>query len=191
MSPSLKSGLTPEEYLALERRSLDEKHDDLDGELFLMPGASEPHNQIVVNLSAEIHRQFKGRPCRVYSNDMRVRIPGTRRYFYPDLVAVAEAPKFEDEEQDTLVNPVLIIEVLSASTEIYDRGAKFESYGRIDTVVEYVLVSQTQAHIERFQKQTNGQWLFTATIGIGSFVDLSSVGCRLSVTEIYDKIAIP
>ena len=187
MSSQLKSKLTPEEYLAFERRS-EVRHEYMDGELFAMSGASEPHNQIVVNLSGEIRAQFKGRSCKVYTNDMRVRIAGTGRYVYPDVTAVCGAARFDDQELDTLINPSLIIEVLSTATEAYDRGEKFGYYRRIETFAEYVLVAQDKPHIEQFSSQPNGQWLFTATSGLESSVELPSVGCRLLLAEIYDKV---
>ena len=187
MSSQLKSGLTSEEYLAFERSS-PERHEYVDGDLFAMGGASERHNQIVVNLSGEIRAQFKGRSCRVYTNDMRIRIAGTNRYSYPDVAALCDQALFDDEQKDTLTNPRLIIEVLSASTEAYDRGGKFEYYRRIESLAEYVLVAQDKPHIERFARQSNDQWLFTATSGLESVVELSSVGCRLSLAEIYDKV---
>ncbi len=187
MSSQLDSGLTPEEYLAFERRS-PERHEYADGELFAMTGASEPHNQIVVNLGGEIRRQFKGRLCKVYTNDLRVRIPGTARYCYPDVSALCGSGRFEDEHRDTLVNPNLVIEVLSASTEAYDRGEKFEFYRRIETLSEYVLVAQDKPQIEQFNRQPNGQWLFTATSGLEAFIELPSVGCKISLAEIYDKV---
>ncbi len=187
MSSQLHSRLTPEEYLAFERRS-PERHEYVDGELFDMSGASKRHNQIVVNLSREISTQFKGRSCAVYTNDMRVRIAGATRYNYPDVVALCGLAGFDDKEQDTLVNPNLIVEVLSASTEAYDRGEKFEYYRRIEAFAEYVLVAQDKPHIEQFSRQPNGQWLFTATSGLESLVDLTSVACRLLLTEVYDKV---
>ena len=187
MSSPLKSGLTPEEYLAFERRS-EERHEYVDGELFAMSGASERHNLIVVNFSREISLQFKGRSCKVYTNDMRVTIAGTARYCYPDVAALCNPAVFDDEQKDTLLNPNLIIEVLSASTEAYDRGEKFEYYRRIESLKEFVLVAQDKPYIERFTRQTNDQWLFTSTSGLESFVELSSVGCRLSLAEIYDKV---
>jgi len=187
MSSRLNLKLTPEEYLAFERRS-EERHEYVNGELFAMSGASERHNQIVVNLSGEIRTQFKARSCKVYTNDMRIRIPGTARYTYPDVAALCDVARFEDKELDTLTNPALIIEVLSASTEAYDRGLKFEEYRHIETFVEYVLVAQTKPHIEQFRRQTDGQWLFSTTSGLESFIDFASVGCRLSLAEIYDKV---
>lgn len=173
--------------MAFERRS-SERHEYVDGVLSAMSGASERHNQIVVNLGGEIRAQFKGRPCKVYTNDMRVRIAGTTRYAYPDVAALCSSARFDDEEKDTLINPNLIIKVLSVSTEAYDRGEKFEYYRRIETLAEYVLVGQDKPHIEQFSRQPNGQWLFTETSGLESFVELTSVGCRLSLAEIYDKV---
>lgn len=187
MSSQLNSRLTPEGYLAFERRS-EQRHEYIDGELFAMSGASERHNQIVVNLSGEIRTQFKGRSCRVYTNDMRVRIAGTARYTYPDVTALCGQGLFDDKEQDTLINPNLIIEVLSVSTEAYDRGQKFEYYRQVETLTEYVLVAQDKPHVEQFRRQSDGQWLFTATSGLESFIELPSVGCRLSLAEIYDKV---
>ncbi len=187
MSSQLKSRLTVEEYLAFERRS-PKRHEYVDGEMFAMSGASERHNQIVVNIGGEIRTQFKGRACKVYTNDLRVRIAGTTRYAYPDVVALCGTGLFDDSEKDTLVNPNLIIEVLSVPTEAYDRGEKFENYRRVETCTEYVLVAQDKPHIEQFRKQPTGQWLFTATSGIESTVELESVGCRLSFSEIYDKV---
>jgi Uma2 family endonuclease len=187
MSSQLNSRLTPDEYLAFERRS-ELRHEYIDGELFAMSGASEPHNQIVVNLIREISTQFRGRPCKVYTNDMRVRIMGTSRYVYPDAVALCGPPHFEDQEQDTLTNPNLIVEVLSTTTEAYDRGEKFEYYRRIETLTEYVLIAQDKPHVEQFFRQSNGQWLFTETSGMEKTIELPSVGCQLSLAELYDKV---
>jgi Uma2 family endonuclease len=159
----------------------------VDGELFAMGGASERHNLIVVNIGGEIRAQFKGRLCKAYTNDMRVRIAGTSRYVYPDVAALCGPAQFDDEEKDTLINPNLIIQVLS-TTEAYVRGEKCEDYRRLDTVSEYILVAQDKPHIEQFARQPNGQWLFTVTSGLESFVELTSVGCRLSLAEIYDKV---
>src|SRR5258708_26730796 len=127
MSSRLDSRLTPEEYLAFERRS-PERHEYVDGELFAMGGASERHNQIVVNIGGEIRTQFKHRPCKVYTNDMRIGISGTKRFSYPDVAALCDQALFDDSQKDTLINPRLIIEVLSLSTEAYDRGENFEYY---------------------------------------------------------------
>ena len=190
MSIKLKSEMTREQYLAFERRS-PKRHEYVDGELFAMTGASEPHILIVGNFGGELRLQFKSRRCRVYTNDMRVRIAGKDRYNYPDIVAVCDPPILEDQELDTLVNPSLIVEVLSPSTEAYDRGAKFEDYRAIETLKEYVLVDQTKPLVEQFRRQSDGQWLFTSASGLEAFIDLPSVGCRISLAEIYDKVEFP
>src|SRR5207249_413384 len=137
-------------------------------------------NQIVINLGGELRNAFKARACKVYTNDMRIRISGTTRYTYPDVVALCEPARFADDKKDTLTNPNLIVEVLSASTEAYDRGEKFESYRGIESLAEYVLVSQDKPHIEQFRRQESGEWIFTATSGLSSSVELVSVGCRIS-----------
>jgi Uma2 family endonuclease len=187
MSSQLHTRLTPDEYLAFERSS-EIRHEYVDGELVAMSGASRQHNQIVVNVSREISVQFKGRPCFVYTNDMRVRIMGTSHYVYPDAVALCGSPLFEDQEQDTLTNPNLVVEVLSTTTEAYDRGEKFEYYRSIETCNEYLLIAQDKPHVERFSRQSDGQWLFTATSGLGNSIELKSVDCRLLLAELYDKV---
>ncbi|HYV06815.1 MAG TPA: Uma2 family endonuclease, partial [Blastocatellia bacterium] len=131
---------TPEEYLAYERAS-DTKHEYLNGEIFAMGGASSRHVLIVTNLVVELGSQVKGGPCLVYSTDLRVKVSPTGLYTYPDVIAVCNNPEFSDEQKDTLLNPVLIIEVLSDSTKDYDRGGKFEQYRTIISFAEYLLVA--------------------------------------------------
>lgn len=189
MSSQAKPQFTPEEYLAMERGS-EQRHEYFDGEIFLMSGASESHNLIAVNISREISIQFKGRPCRVYSADMRIRVATTGLYTYPDIVAVCGQPALEDQQLDTLLNPTLVIEILSPSTEAYDRGRTFEHYRNIDSLAEYLLVSQDNAHVEHFVRQPGGQWLFSEVTGLERSVDLPSVACRLQLAEIYDKVEL-
>ena len=117
-----------------------------------MTGASRKHNLIVANLVLEIGRQLKGRPCEVYPSDMRLRVPATGLYKYPDVTVVCGAPELADEHMDILLNPTVLIEVLSDSTERYDRGRKAENYRRIDSLQEYLLVDQTQPRIERYRR---------------------------------------
>ena len=139
MSLQPKPRLTPEDYLALER-SADFKSEYFDGEIFAMTGASEPHNTIVANTLSEIRQQLKKRPCKVYANDMRVKVDPTGLYTYPDVVVVCGKARLEDAHLDTLLNPTLIVEVLSDSTEAYDRGRKFEHYRKLESLAEYVLI---------------------------------------------------
>lgn len=187
MSQPLDSNLTPDSYLEFERRS-QIRHEYIDGELFAMTGASLQHNQVVVNFSREISVQLKEKQSFIYTNDMRVRVPAMSRYFYPDAVCLCGTPLFEDREQDTLTNPNLIAEVLSKSTQAYDRGEKFEDYRRIPAMNEYVLIAQDRPHVEQFLRQSNGRWLFMETNGIEKTIELPSISCPLSLTELYDKV---
>lgn len=182
-----KSKMTPQEYLDFERNS-EEKHEYFDGEIFAMAGAKRRHNVVNSNFNGLIWQHLRGKSCENYANDMRVMIPRTGLYTYPDLVVVCGEPQFQDDKSDTLLNPVLIIEVLSESTETYDRGKKFQHYRSIETLQEYVLVSTEEARIEKFQKTGNGFWFLSEAIGIGANIELSSIEQTVSLAEIYDKI---
>ncbi len=181
--------MTPEEYLALERQA-EYKSEYFDGEIFAMSGASPTHNQITANVLAEIHAQFKKRPCRVYVNDMRVKVSPTGLYTYPDIVALCDKPRFDDAQKDTLLNPTVLIEILSDSTANYDRGAKFKHYRTLDSLKEYLLVAQNEYHIEHYVRQANNQWLLSETSHLIDVIELPSINCRLVLTDIYDKVEI-
>jgi Uma2 family endonuclease len=189
VSRKTKPRFTPEIYLALERLA-DHKSEYLNGEIFAMAGASEPHNLIVTNVVSELRTQLKGRACKVYPSDMRVKVGETGLYTYPDVVALCGRAEFEDNERDTLVNPAVIIEVLSPSTEAYDRGKKFEHYRRLRSLAEYVLISQERHRIEYYQRQANDQWLLTEINGLESRLHLSAIDCDLALAEVYDKVQI-
>ncbi len=188
MSSQLTTYLTPEEYLALERKA-EFKNEYIDGEIVAMTGASREHNLVVVNITREISQQLKGRSCEAYSNDMRVRIPSSRLYTYPDMVVVCDEPQFEDQEFDTLLNPTVIIEVLSESTELYDRGKKFSFYRTIESLAEYLLVAQDECRIEQFVRQADGGWLLSEHRSPEDTVKLASIQCSLELREVYDKVA--
>ncbi|HZF07917.1 MAG TPA: Uma2 family endonuclease [Thermoanaerobaculia bacterium] len=190
MSVHSKPYLTAEDYLAFER-SAETRSEYVDGEMVAMAGASREHNLIVTNLLGELRSQLKGRPCELYPSDLRVRVPATGLYTYSDVVVVCGEPRFEDEHFDTLLNPSLVIEVLSASTEGYDRGKKFEHYRALDSLREYLLVSQDEPLVEQFVRQEDGAWRFTATSGRDAVVHLPSLGCSLALAEIYDKVPLP
>lgn len=190
MSSQPTSYLTPAEYLAIERKA-EYKSEYIDGVIVGMTGASREHNLIAFNLAGIISPQLKGQPCEGYSNDMRVRTPSTRLYTYPDLVVVCGEPQFEDDEFDTLLNPTVIIEVLSDSTELYDRGKKFGFYRTIDSLAEYLLVAQNESRIEHYAKQTDGRWLLSDYRTPEETVELVSIQCRLSLGEVYDKVTFP
>ena len=190
MSTQPKTFLTPEQYLAIEREA-EYKSEYFQGEMFAMAGAGEAHNVLVGNLVAGLHQQFRSRPCRVYSNDMRVRVSATGLYTYPDVVAACGERRFLDERRDTLLNPSLLVEVLSPSTEAYDRGRKFEHYRSIESLREYLLVASDRVHAELYTRQPDGRWLLTSADRLEDSLDLESVGCRLALLDLYEKTDLP
>ncbi len=185
-----KPRLTPEDYLALER-SADFKSEYFNGETFAMTGASRAHNTIVLNIGSEIRQQLKQRPCKAYVNDMRVKVDPTGLYIYPDVVVVCGKEQFDDTHLDTLLNPTLIVEILSESTEAYDRGRKFEHYRKLDSLAEYVLIAQNRPHIESYRRQADQQWLLTECSELDGTLRLPSIDCDLALVEIYDKVELP
>jgi len=190
MSVQAKTRISPEEYLEIERRA-ETKSEYLDGEMFAMTGVTRKHSLVTTNLVRELSQRLIDRPCEVHSSDLRVYIPATGLYTYPDLAIVCGEPRFEeDQEIDTLLNPTLIIEVLSPSTEAYDRGKKFEHYDTIESLAEYVLVSQATPRVGQFVRQEGGHWLFPATSGLDSKVALPSIGCELALAAVYHKVQL-
>ncbi|MDS4069452.1 MAG: Uma2 family endonuclease [Candidatus Competibacter sp.] len=187
MSLQPKPCLSPEDYLALER-SAEFKSEYFDGEIFAMTGASEPHNLIVVNTVRELGNQLKKRPCKVYASDMRVKVSPTGLYTYPDLVVVCGKAQFDDSHVDTLLNPTLIVEVLSGSTEAYDRGRKFEHYRKLESLAEYVLIAQHHPHVESYRRQPDHRWMLTDSDGLDGSLRLDAIDCELTLAEIYDKV---
>lgn len=188
MSAQPKRLLTPEEYLAIER-DVEAKHEFYRGEMFAMGGASREHNLITGNVGASLHAQLANRPCEAYQNDMRVKVSASGLYTYPDVVVTCEKPRFEDDKFDTLLNPQSIIEVLSDTTEKYDRGKKFEFYRQIDSLREYALISQDRAHIELFTKGDDGVWKLSEATGLDATIELAAIGCRLSLADVYAKVS--
>jgi Uma2 family endonuclease len=181
-----KKRWTVEEYLAFERSS-DEKHEFIDGEVYLMAGASRRHNLIALNAAASLHNQLKQRPCEVYAADMRVRVEPD--YTYPDVSVVCDPPKFADGEHvDTLLNPMLIVEVLSPSTEMYDRGKKFQKYRTLDSFREYILIAQDEYRIETFLRAEDGRWILSEVTGADAEISLTTIGCTLRLADVYDKV---
>jgi Uma2 family endonuclease len=185
MSTQPKSHLTPEQYLQIERRA-DFRSEYFQGEMFAMSGAREPHLLVVTALVALLYGSLKGR-CRVYSNDMRVLVSPTGLYTYPDIVVVCGKPNFLDDELDTLTNPTLLIEVLSPSTESYDRGKKFDHYRTIESLQQYLLVSTDRPHVDSFTRSA-GVWTFSAADGLNSELVLGSVGSTLRLDAIYADV---
>lgn len=188
MSRQVKAYVTPEEYLAYERRA-EYKNEYIDGQIYAMTGASRRHNLIVGNIFSELKQKLRGRPCETYMSDMRVRIPSTNIYTYPDVAVACDEPRFEDVEVDTLLNPLLLVEVLSKSTERYDRRVKFNYYRTLESLTEYLLVSQDECHVAQHVRQPDGRWLLTDIRGRESQVELASVECTLALNEIYDRVS--
>ena len=178
--------LTTEEYLAKERKALT-KSEYRDGQIQAMPGASRKHNLIAGNTFAELHVQLRNRVCEVYQNDMRVKVSAAGTYTYPDVVVVCEEPRFEDTHFDTLLNPTVLIEVLSPSTAAYDRGDKFASYQKLDSLCEYVLISQDSVCVEHYLRQEQ-DWNLTEFRSLDDVFSLVSIGCELSLRAIYAKV---
>jgi Uma2 family endonuclease len=179
--------LTPAEYLALERAS-ECKSEYVNGEMRAMTGASRRHNLIVTNILASLHQQLRKRNCEVYPSDMRVKVPSTGRYTYPDIIVVCGKPQFEDQYRDTLLNPMLIVEVLSDSTESYDRGDKFENFRTIASLSDYLLVAQHRIHVEHYVRQTGDTWLLSDYNRPDQVVDIQNWQCQLLLEDVYEKI---
>jgi Uma2 family endonuclease len=188
MSTLSKPYLTPEQYLAMERKA-EFKSEYYQGEMFAMSGARRTHNLIAVNAVASLHQQLRGRPCEAYSNDMRVWVTSEDLYTYPDLIIVCGEPKFSDNTFDTLLNPTVIVEILSESTEAYDRGQKFKLYRSLDSLAEYLLISSQQVSAELFTRQPDGLWMLNAKSSPEDSIELKSVDCRLRLADLYEKVA--
>jgi len=186
MAINPQQSMTPEEYLAFERAHTDAKHEYLNGEITAMSGASLQHNIIVSNLVISLGIQMRGRPCNVFSSDMRVKIPATGLYTYPDIAALCGSPQLEDEAGDTLLNPSVIVEVLSPSTEAYDRGAKFAHYQSVESLQVYILVSQDKPRIEVFQRQEDRNWLYSVAETLDTSVRVEVVDCELALADVYE-----
>jgi len=188
MSSPKPSYLPPGEYLDLDRRA-EIRSEYVRGRMFAMSGATRRHALIAGNLQGEIWTQLRGRRGEVYVNDMRVKVSPTGIYTYPDIVAVCGEARFEDEAVDTLLNPTVIVEVLSESTEAYDRGEKFAQYRRLDTLREFVLVSQDKIRVEHFRREGE-EWILSEVDGPDATLHLGSIDCHVGLAVIYEKVEI-
>ncbi len=179
---------SPAEYLAFERAQTDTRHEYHNGEIIAMSGASLVHNIIVSNLIISLGLQMRGRSCNVFPSDMRVKVPATGLYTYPDISALCGAPELEDHAADTLLNPSVIVEVLSPSTEAYDRGAKFAHYQSIESLQAYVLVAQDRPRIEIFTRRESGDWLYSVADLPNAAVRLDTIDCELILSDVYEGV---
>ena len=182
-SIAARTYLTPEEYIAAERKATF-KSEYLSGEIVAMSGASNEHNLITMNTANGLYNQVTERGCRVYASDMRVGIGEGVSYFYPDIAVTCDRPRFEDDAFDTLINPQVVIEVLSDSTANYDRGEKFRRYRQLESLQEYILISQDQVHVEHYLRQGK-QWVLSEFSELEDVLLLVSIEAELSLRQIY------
>ena len=155
-----------------------------------MTGASRKHNLIAVNTASSLSQQLRGRSCEVYVSDMRVKVAASGLYTYPDVVVVCGEPKFEDDYLDTLLNPTVLFEILSKSTERYDRIAKSDYYRTLESLTEHLLVAQDEVRVEHYAKQADGQWSLSDLRTIDAAIELESIGCSLALSDVYDKVSL-
>lgn len=190
MSAVSKKKLTPAEYLAVEREATF-KSEFYNGETFAMAGASRAHTELAGSIESGLRNRLRGSGCQTLSRDMRVRVSPNGLYTYPDVLIYCGTPMFEDENEDTLLNPRVLIEVLSDSTEAYDRGAKFRLYEQIETFQEYVLVSQDEHLVERFVRQPDGTWTRSTVAGRNAEFAFATVPVTIPMAEIYENVTFP
>lgn len=191
MSAQPKPYITEADYLERERASTT-KHEYFAGAIFAMTGASEAHNLIASNLTAALHRQLRGRACRIYPSDMRLRVVATGLNTYPDLTIVCGPPQFADpSKRDTLINPTILIEILSPSTERYDRGLKFQNYRTIPSLQDYMLIAQDSAHLEHYTRHETNQWILTEVSGLDRSLAIASLAITLALADVYEQIDLP
>jgi Uma2 family endonuclease len=185
--PRTLSVFTADQYLDLERHT-EIRHEFLDGIVYAMSGASRAHSAICFNLAGITGLQIRGTNYQGFSPNMKVRAGDASLYAYPDLTVVCGEPILHDDHGDVLLNPVVIFEVLSRSTEAYDRGEKFERYKTVETLTDYVLVSQDRPRLEHFSRQPDGTWSLKEVGGLDASLDIASINCRLPLAEVYDRI---
>ncbi len=185
-SVAIQTQLSPEEYLTRERKAIT-KSEFVRGKIVAMAGASYTHNIITTNMSTALNNKLMDGSCMVMASDMRVKAPSTSSYFYPDIVVVCDKPRFEDNTFDTLLNPIIIIEVLSPSTKDYDRIDKFSHYQQLASLQEYILVSQDEVHVEHYMRHGT-LWKPTEFRSIENVLSLTSIACELSLQDVYRQI---
>ena len=186
MSSPRPNRLTPGEYLELERKA-EIRSEYIAGRMYAMSGASRRHGLIAVNVTRELSSQLRQRDCEVYASDMRVKVAPTGLYTYPDIVAVCGEAQFYDEQTDTLLNPTVIVEILSDSTEAYDRGEKFAHYRRLDSLREYVLIAQNRVRVEHYRREGE-EWVLSEVSEPDAILHLVSIDCHVGIAAIYEKI---
>ena len=191
MSTVPKFLLSESEYLEFERAS-EMRHEFGRGELFAMAGASEGHNLASGNLFVAVQLALRDKPCRAYTHDMRVFASESRAYVYPDIVVACPPIEFKDAKRDTLLNPQVVVEVLSPSTESYDRGRKFDLYRQSESLRQYVLIAQDEPRVMSYIRQSDGvAWLLTPLEGLNAVLEFPTLGVSLPLSEIYRNVEFP
>jgi Uma2 family endonuclease len=180
--------VTPEEYLEAERKA-EYRSEYLDGQVYAMAGASPAHGRISVNLTRRLAEQLEDGPCEVFVLDLKVRVATAGPYFYPDLVVVCGEPLMQDQHDDVILNAKVVIEILSPSTESFDRGKKFQAYARHEFLSEYVLIAQDHVQVDHYVRQPNGHWDFTSMSDVDGVIEFPTIGARLKVADIYKRVA--
>ena len=181
--PKEATRMSEAEYLAFERAS-ETKHEYIDGHVYAMTGGSPAHSLISAYTTISLGTQLQGRPCAVYTSD--VKIKANRDHVYADVSVVCGEPQYKDK--DILLNPVVVIEVLSPTTEKYDRGRKFQQYRQLESMQEYLLIAQDSPHIERYLRQPDNTWLLADAVGLDASLELPSIGCTLKLADVYQKV---
>lgn len=181
--------MSAEEYLAIDRAA-EFRSELLDGEMVAMSGGSMRHSQLGVNLIVELQTALRGRNCQAFNSDFRVRVSATT-YTYPDATVVCGKPALADERQDVLLNPIVIFEVLSPSTERYDRGIKLQRYRAIDSLEDYILVDQNQMRVERYTRSSGNTWTLRDYAGADATSTIESIGVSLALHRLYERVEIP
>jgi Uma2 family endonuclease len=188
MSAHAQPKITPEQYLEIERAA-EFRSEYYAGRMYAMAGGQYRHAHIFGNVAREIGIQTKGGPCIVTTSDARLAVSYEGLYTYPDVMVVCGDRKFVDGRKDTVQNPIVLVEVLSPSTEAYDRGFKAAQYRRLESLQEYAFVSQTEARVEVFRRQSQGEWLLSESIGLDAECRFDSIRCRIPLRDIYDRVS--
>lgn len=181
---------TPEEYLEMERAA-SVKSEYLNGMIYAMAGSTPEHSAITANVTGVAFAALADKPCQVYTSDLKVRTAPQGLYAYPDLTIVCGEPQFHDEKRDVLINPIVIIEVLSESTEAYDRGRKFQQYRQLESLKDYLLIAQDAPYVELYSRQPDDTWVLRTVSGLEATVSLPSIGCTLPLSGIYRNVVFP
>jgi Uma2 family endonuclease len=189
--PKKQIEYTPEEYLAFERAA-ETKHEYLDGQIYDMAGASLEHNQICFNTTVAIGLSLRGTSCFGFTSDQKIRTDPMDLFSYPDITIVCGDPTFHDEHRDVILNPKVIIEILSPSTEAYDRGEKFARYRQNKSLSDYILIAQDSPSIEHYSRQKgNRPWLYSVGDEMSGEISIASIKCKLKLSDVYDRVVFP